>query len=50
METKNALEWWNKHTDREKLELSLKHYNKLDLQIKQIVIAWRRETGGDESF
>lgn len=49
METKHtkALEWWNNLTDKEKLELSLKHYNILDSNIEQIVFIWRRMTGGE---
>jgi hypothetical protein len=48
METKiKALEWWNDHTDKEKLEISLKHYNVLDLNTEQIIFVWRRLTGGD---
>lgn len=42
-----ALKWWNDHTDKEKLELSLKHYNVLDLNPDQIVFVWRRATGGE---
>ncbi len=42
-----ALEWWNKLSDKEKLEKSLKHYNILDLNVKQIIIVWRRITGGE---
>ena len=43
----DALEWWNKFSDKEKLELSLKYYNVLNLKVKQIIISWRRTTGGE---
>jgi hypothetical protein len=43
-----ALEWWNSHTDKEKLELSLKHYDVLDLNTEQIIFVWRRLTGGEQ--
>jgi hypothetical protein len=47
-ETKNkAIDWWNGFTDQEKVILSLKHYNILDLNQKQIVFVWRRCTGGE---
>jgi len=42
-----ALRWWNIFSDREKLETSIKHYNVLDLNVEQIIIAWRRTTGGE---
>ena len=43
----DALKWWNNFSDREKLEMSLKHYGELDLNVEQIIIAWRRTTGGE---
>jgi hypothetical protein len=42
-----AMLWWNSNTDKEKLELSLKHYNILDLNTEQIIFVWRRLTGGE---
>lgn len=42
-----ALEWWNNFSDKEKLDLSLKHYNVLDLSVKQVIFVWRRITGGE---
>ena len=49
METKiKALEWWNNHTDKERLELSLKHYDVLDLNTEQIIFVWRRLTNKNQ--
>tara|TARA_R110000737_G_C14347629_1_gene444530 strand:+ start:425 stop:625 length:201 start_codon:yes stop_codon:yes gene_type:complete len=45
----DALKWWNEFSNKEKLEMSLKHYNVLDLNVEQIIIAWRRTTGGEWS-
>jgi hypothetical protein len=43
----DALKWWNNFSDKEKLEISLKHYDALDLNVEEIIIAWRRTTGGE---
>lgn len=42
-----SLIWWNNFTDEEKLKMSLKHYAVLDLNEEQILIVWRRLTGGE---
>jgi hypothetical protein len=42
-----AMKWWNGLSDREKLEMSLKHYLVLDLNADQILFVWRRVTGGE---
>lgn len=43
-----ALKWFNKVNPTERLELSIKHYNKLNgLTVDEIVFIWRRTTGGE---
>lgn len=46
-EETEALKWWNELSDKEKIVMSLKHYDVLELNTEQIIFAWRRTTGGE---